>query len=299
LAAQRLLLSLIALVFSGSPASGFPASDTAAVFTPATSSTRELLRAPLEVGEAILWHLYHSGFALKTANHLLIFDYWPGEGSPDESGGLAAGLIRPDEIKDENVVVFISHEHHDHWYRDCVDWTNSVERIHYIVSPEVSRADERYRSGQGLVTTIAANQSAAVGDIEVTTLLSTDSGVAFLIHTDGLVIYHSGDHASWNWRHDRDADTEFVTQRLRPLDDERIDIAMHVCDPRLKSSGWGGFVAFAERYVPALLVPMHMKGKYDETEEMASILEKHDVQVSFWPVRSRGDCILFRRPRND
>ncbi|UCH97043.1 MAG: hypothetical protein JSV88_09390 [Candidatus Aminicenantes bacterium] len=46
-------------------------------FKKKAGETSMLLQAALEKGEAILWHLYHSGFAVKSARHLLIFDYWP------------------------------------------------------------------------------------------------------------------------------------------------------------------------------------------------------------------------------
>jgi hypothetical protein len=46
-------------------------------FKKKTGETSKLLQAALQKGEAILWHIYHSGFAVKSARHLLIFDYCP------------------------------------------------------------------------------------------------------------------------------------------------------------------------------------------------------------------------------
>lgn len=43
--------------------------------------------------------------AVKTQNHLLIFDYWETENKPDEIF-LRSGYITPEEIKDLNVLVF-------------------------------------------------------------------------------------------------------------------------------------------------------------------------------------------------
>ena len=94
------------------------------------------LEAPLEEGQAMLWHLFHSGFAVRTANHLLIFDYWPANKTKEKKPGLAHGRIDPEELADQNVVVFISHEHHDHWYRKSLEWQRGVKNIHYVVSTE-------------------------------------------------------------------------------------------------------------------------------------------------------------------
>jgi len=35
---------------------------------------RQILSRELEPGQAVIWYLYHSGWAVKTKNHLLIFD---------------------------------------------------------------------------------------------------------------------------------------------------------------------------------------------------------------------------------
>ncbi|NIM11845.1 MAG: hypothetical protein GTO45_06975 [Candidatus Aminicenantes bacterium] len=262
-----------------------------------TGKTSELLQTSLKNGEAILWHFYHSGFAVKTARHLLIFDYLPGRNVLKDKKGLAAGLIDPDEIKEENVIVFISHEHSDHWYRGCLRWQDKVKRIHYVVSPEVSREDKRFASREGLITTLAANMVAKVRDVSIKTLLSTDSGVAFLVKTDGLTIYHSGDHACWNWDNNPKLEKKFVRERLKPLEGENIDIAMHVCESRLKASGWGGIFAFARKYKPKLLVPMHLFGNYNVTPEIESLLKEYKIPVSFWPIQSCGDCIMFQPRR--
>lgn len=264
-------------------------------FKKKAGETSKLLQTALQKGEAILWHLYHSGFAVKSARHLLIFDYWPGQKVLKNKKGLAAGLIDPDEIKGENVIVFVSHQHSDHFYRDCLKWKDKVKRIHYVVSPEVSRKDRRFTSREDLITTLAPNQVAKVRDVLIKTLLSTDSGVAFLVKTDGLTIYHSGDHACWNWDNNPELEKKFVTKLLKPLENENIDIGMHVCDPRLKTMGWGGIFAFARKYKPKLLIPMHLKGNYNVTAEIESLLKEYEIPVLFWPVQSPGDCIIFKR----
>ena len=260
-------------------------------------SASELLQFAIGNGKAIVWHLYHSGFALRTAHHLLIFDYWPGNDIPPDKKGLAAGLIDPNEIKGEDVIVFISHEHEDHFYRNCIEWKDKVKTIHYVVPPEVSRTDNRFASQEDSIISIAPNNTANIKDVWVKTLLSTDSGVAFLVKTDGLTIYHSGDHACWNWNNDPNAESHFVTELLKPLDGEDIDIAMHVCDPRLKASGWGGIGAFTQKYKPRMVAPMHLWGKYKETQEIESFLKSIKSQSSFWAIQGRGDCVIYQREK--
>ena len=39
-------------------------------------AAKNWLNEPLAAGQAVVWYLGHSGWAVKTQNHLLIFDYW-------------------------------------------------------------------------------------------------------------------------------------------------------------------------------------------------------------------------------
>jgi L-ascorbate metabolism protein UlaG (beta-lactamase superfamily) len=269
--------------------------ETQPVFKPAVEEAAELLREPVAEGQAILWHLFHSGFALRTASRFLIFDYWPGPGRVVTEGGLAAGFIDPAQLRGRNVMVFVSHEHHDHWYRDAIDWADDLKQIRFVVSEEVARADERYAGSR--VTVVGPDESVEVAGVRVRTLRSTDSGVAFLVTIDGLTLYHSGDHAAWTWQYDADVEREFVTELLKPLEGEEIDIAMHVCDSRFAGSGWGGIIAFAETYRPKLLVPMHLKGKYDALSRIEPVF-RSKVIVPFWSMDSRGEAVRFRPPRD-
>ena len=60
--------------------------------------------------KAKVWYLYHSGFAVKTAAHFLIFDYWQ---QRPRGKGLESGVIDPAALTDDNVIVFASHAHGD------------------------------------------------------------------------------------------------------------------------------------------------------------------------------------------
>ena len=71
-------------------------------------------KVEVKPGEALVWYLGHCGYAIKTSNHFLIFDYIELEEAPTERG-LAKGFIDPEELKDMNVTVFVTHSHLDHY----------------------------------------------------------------------------------------------------------------------------------------------------------------------------------------
>ena len=76
--------------------------------------------------EAEIWYLYNSGFAVKTANHFLIFDYYLDSAKGNERC-LENGVINTNEIKDLDVIVFVSHKHPDHFNPLIFDWQNDIK----------------------------------------------------------------------------------------------------------------------------------------------------------------------------
>jgi L-ascorbate metabolism protein UlaG (beta-lactamase superfamily) len=138
-------------------------------------------------GEAILWYLVHSGYAIKTSRHLLVFDYWE-QGNPPGMPGLANGHIDPAEIAGERVVVFASHAHRDHYDPVVFNWRDAVPDIRYVIGFEPEETPP--------YTYIPPRETRELGDLRITTIESNDSGVGFMVEVDGLVVFHAGDHAN-------------------------------------------------------------------------------------------------------
>ena len=83
-------------------------------------------------------YYHHSGFSVASGDLLLVFDYWRGKNVrlPDEMG------ITPDTLARFNqVYVFISHEHEDHFDRVVYRWEQYAP-VTYIIAdslPEDAR----------------------------------------------------------------------------------------------------------------------------------------------------------------
>ena len=145
-------------------------------------------------GGAIVWYLGHCGYAVRTKNHLLVFDYQESNDgrqpkSRPERPSLASGWISPEEIKGFKVRVFVSHSHEDHFDPVIFSWKKIVPDIAYYFGWKAAD-DPSYNY---LVGPRAELKS---GDLEIATINSHHSGVpeaAWLIEVDGLVIYHNGD----------------------------------------------------------------------------------------------------------
>jgi len=146
-----------------------------------------LLQKEFEPGSALVWYLGHSGWAIKTGKHLLVFDYFKNSTLPD-TPLLANGTINPEEIKDLNVTVFFSHSHGDHYTPAVFDWKKDVKNIAYIMGFKPEKQTDYIYMGP--------RETKAINGMEITTIESNDSGVGFFVKADGVNIFHSGDHAN-------------------------------------------------------------------------------------------------------
>ncbi len=146
-----------------------------------------ILNKEFKTGSAVVWYLGHSGWAVKTANHLLIFDYYKRASLPD-TPLIANGSINPEEIKNLKITVFVSHSHGDHFMPTIFDWRKEVKDITYVLGfqPE----------NQTGYTYLGPRETKTLNGLEITTIKSNDSGVGFFVKADGVNIFHSGDHAN-------------------------------------------------------------------------------------------------------
>ncbi len=141
----------------------------------------------LKNGQAVVWYLGHSGWAVRTSNHLLVFDYFKSDRLSD-SPGLANGSVVPAELKDTKIIVFTSHSHADHYMPAIFDWRKDLVDITYVMGFPPQGKD-------GFVQ-VASHESRNIGGVEITAIESNDSGQGFLVTVDGVTICHPGDHAN-------------------------------------------------------------------------------------------------------
>lgn len=239
-------------------------------------------------------HLYHSGFIVEFENTILIFDYYPAQNLKPKT--LTNGYIETKYFDSKQVIVFISHEHQDHFFDNAINWKSAIPNIHYFVSKEVASANENYKESE-YVTVVNHESIIEHKEFKIKTIRSADSGVAFLVQTPKLTLYHSGDHASWNWQNDPDANDQFIHALQSKLGNVKIDIAMHVYDQRLNQSGYGGFFHFINAFKPVVSVPMHAKGKYFANLSISEIAEEWGYYDFIWKVKSPGEVYRFSLQR--
>ena len=82
-------------------------------------AVKQIFNEPLENEEAIIWHLDTNGFAVRLPDCVMIFDYdkvkpaYQLHHDPDTGPveSLLTGVINPQELENERVIFFFSHDH--------------------------------------------------------------------------------------------------------------------------------------------------------------------------------------------
>ncbi|WP_312643473.1 MBL fold metallo-hydrolase [Hydrogenoanaerobacterium sp.] len=232
---------------------------------------------------AKVWYLYNSGFAVQTAQHFLIFDYYLDK---PKDGGLAQGVINPSEIKDLDVVVFASHSHYDHFNPVIFEWRAQLPKVRYVLSDDIRTREDAVMVHQG--------NSYDLGDMSVRVFDSTDIGVAFLVKVDGLCIYHAGDLNWWHWegetqQYNLDMAKKYQSQ-INQMAGEQIDLAFVPVDPRLEGSYLRGLDYLMRTVGAKTAVPMHFGEDYSAFTRLMADEQAADYADRVELLNHRGQC---------
>ena len=200
--------------------------------------------------KAKIWYLYHSGFAVQTSAHFLVFDYWK---ILPKRKGLESGVIAPDALADKDVIVFVSHDHGDH-YNQCIhNWGESIPKLRLVLSDDIRAVPGAMMLGSG--------KKLEQPDFTVETLASNDEGVAFVVDIDGVCIYHAGDLNWWHWEGEPDDENDGMAESYKSQIDllrgKRIDLAFVPVDPRLEEQYAWGINYLMQTADVRWAVPMH------------------------------------------
>jgi L-ascorbate metabolism protein UlaG (beta-lactamase superfamily) len=220
----------------------------AAVATDAPRAVQQTSASTLEAGQARIWYLGHCGFAVRTARHLLIFDYQERRDGPQprtrpDTPGLDRGWIDPAEIARDRVRVFASHSHSDHFDPTIFTWSRSISDLAYFFG---------WKAGEDPAHHYLAGPRATYNrdGLEILTINSHHSDVpevAFLVKVDGLVIYYNGDY-----RMDYKVDYPYLQKHAG-----RVDLAFVLGVSNESEQYARQNRDLFERFRPGAVFPMH------------------------------------------
>ncbi len=209
-------------------------------------------------------YIEHSGFLLDTEKEYFLFDYYKGD--------------IPDMDRNKPLTVFVSHKHSDHYNPEIFKLLDKYPHTKYVIAKGVPLKYyiARYKdmginleeSVMSVVKNNVYNISLFNGnEIKVTTLKSTDAGVAYLLECGGKTYYHAGDLNLWLWEgesreYNKNMECAYFTE-LEKLKNIHIDIGFVPLDPRQESNAYKGLETFMEYTDTDMVFPMHFWGEYD------------------------------------
>ena len=193
--------------------------------------------------------LYHSAFLVELERCFLLFDWYGG----------------PPPVSDRSkpLYVFASHHHGDHYSPEIFS-ALGMENTWYILGSCI-RLSPRRKAALGIddarVFRLGGGRELTLNDLQITTLTSTDAGVAFLVRAEGKTIFHAGDLHWWHWEGEpgnwnRDMERDFKREAAK-LAGKTIDAAFLVLDPRQEVDYWLGFDWFMRTAEIRRAFPMH------------------------------------------
>lgn len=249
---------------------------------------------------ATLTYIFHSCFSLETEACLLIFDYWL-----DPSAVLPEILERS---RHKHIYVFASHFHPDHFSKDIFAWRNQGLSITYLLSKDILRHHRTSRDDADVW--MAKGSVWQDENVQVTATGSNDSGVSWIVDTDGQRIFHAGDLCNWYARFlsGKDMPDTIVSQEqegINPLAEEKrflgelkdirkatdyFHVAMFPVDARIGNGYTLGARQFISRFRVGILVPMHftMSG-FQSAWRMEPFCMERGIQ--FWRIGKEGASI--------
>lgn len=236
-------------------------------------------------------YLDHSGFALTTADAILVFDFYR-----DPSHALHKLL---NENPEKPVTFFVSHHHPDHFNPDIFEIAQNHQRT-YVLSN-----DELPQNVPSTLRVAGMSPGDIIEDIPGATRVkaygSTDIGVSYLVTTtDGHTIFHAGDLNLWHWRDENtpaaavkaSKDFEKVMHRIEE-DVQAIDIVMFPVDPRQGTDFAEGASQFTQAIKVGNFFPMHFWGKWQEACLFSAYIKSADTQTHC--LHSPGESIELYR----
>ncbi|MCR5213695.1 MAG: MBL fold metallo-hydrolase [Eubacterium sp.] len=279
-----------------------------------------------EVAPGTIRCLYggQSCFLVETVNETFVFDWYRAS--------------MPSLRKDKPIYVFISHAHMDHFNRRIFNLVDDFDDVHFYMGMDIDNEEKEFfeKNFNRIFEKVDDNIEYFVGNEEldtdfgqVSTLKSTDLGVAFLVKTKDITLFHAGDLSLFSavgsmkkfkrdiLDKDPKVDTssmpeevlqkiyenihdpsglhivQFMKERflnyMSPLSGEKIDYAMIPMDPRFGSYG----IYTSEKYLQAAKIknftPMHFWEQYDFVSEFVKL--HPDMGANMIAVNPKGDSI--------
>ena len=214
-----------------------------------------------------LTYIYHSGFAIETEGYTILIDYFKDTGKTPDTGFVHDELLR----RAGTLYILSSHFHPDHFNPEVLKWKAYKKDIVYLFGKDILK---RNRAKKEDAIYLKKGDTYEDHNLRIEAFGSTDSGISFLIDTEGKRLFHAGDLNNWHWKDESTPEEAAEAEKdyLKELDDlvkvtDKLDVAMFPVDPRIGTDFMRGAQQFVDRIKTNIFVPMHF---WDRPAEVAA-----------------------------
>lgn len=252
-----------------------------------------------------LRYIFHSGFLLETDRCILIFDYWMDP----------ARVLKPyvDPSGSKPIYAFASHFHEDHFTKEIFEWKqkNPSTDYTYILSKDILKHRRAHREEADVW--MAKGAVWEDENIKVTAAGSNDSGVSWIVETEGKTIFHVGDLCNWyarflaNGAPKGEVYSEEFGEYFNPVAEEKrflgelkdvhkitgtFDLVMFPVDGRISNGYTLGGRQFIERFKVGMFVPMHFVAcGFESAWRMEPFCQEKNIP--FWCIQKEGESLVL------
>lgn len=226
-------------------------------------------------------YIYHSCYLLEFDGFSVIFDYYKDAKRDDEQYWIRDYLLS----KTDDLYVFCTHSHSDHFNAEILKWEEKKSNITYIFSKEL--LDSQAASANNRYVFLDKLQSYQDHRLKATAFGSTDVGASFLLNIGGRQIFHAGDLNNWHWnqevpKHEATAyETNFLCElELLAENTKELFLTMFPVDPRLGEDYMRGAQQFVNRICTDYFFPMHFGENYEKANAFCRFAKLQNCQYS-------------------
>lgn len=210
-------------------------------------------------------YIFHSCYLLEFDDFSIIFDFYK-DGKRDDGRFWINDYLLG---KKEDLYVFCSHSHSDHFNPDILEWRTRKPNTKYIFSKEIS--DSKLVKGEVPVVYLDKLQVYEDGKLKAKAFGSTDAGGSFWVNVSERSFFHAGDLNNWHWNEEvpkseaAGYETNYLCQlELLAENVDQLYLAMFPVDPRLGKDYMLGAEQFVKRISTDYFLPMHFGENYDK-----------------------------------
>jgi L-ascorbate metabolism protein UlaG (beta-lactamase superfamily) len=221
-------------------------------------------------------YIGHSGFFVEWEDCCFLFDYYTG------------ALPEP---KDKPLIVFSSHSHEDHFNPEIFAYGAGWKEAFYVLSDDIS-PDQVPEQTESVFFIAPDAELTLPPEIYISTLKSTDLGVAFFVRHKGKTLYHAGDLQWWLWHECTQEENQEMTERfqaeLAKCPNVKVDLAFLPLDPRQMSYAWMGMDAYMRQWDIQRAFPMHFGRVFAIIPKMKKRISSADYADKILSIQRAG-----------